>query len=160
MFDKFDKLKTAASDVVSSGKEKLLSEAEASVGQFLSELHSLQPFLAKANVKFGGYRLVIAVPPRFEIFDDPDMNWDFELDESIFDGFKLSIYQQSIVSSLKQISKFSKLVKSNGFDIGKVDFDLGIPPSITIEITPRDLSLSASLGLRGAHVTSTGGETG
>jgi len=155
----FDKLKTAAGDVISSSKEKLFSEAESSVAQFLSELQSLQPLLARANVKFGGYRLVIAVPPRFEILSDPDMNWDFEFDESLFDGTKLTIYQQTIVSSLKQVSKFSKLVKTNGFEIGKVDFDLSVPPSITIEIMPRDLNLTASLNLKGTQVAASFGET-
>ena len=144
----FDKLKNAAGDVIASGKEKLLTEAESSVAQFLSELHSLQPFLAKANIKFGGYRLVIAVPPRFEILNDPEMNWDFEFDESIFDGSKLSFYQKAIVSSLKQVSKFSKLVRANGFEIGKVDFDLSVPPSITIEITPSEVNASTSLQLK------------
>ncbi len=144
----FDKLKGAAGDVIASGKEKLMSDAESKIAQFLSELHSLQPLLAKANVKFGGYRLIVAVPPKFEIINNPDMSWDFELDESIFDGTKLSFYQEAIVSALKQVCKFSKLVRANGFEIGKVDFDLGIPPSITIEIIPQDLNLSASLSLK------------
>lgn len=144
----FDKLKSAASDAVASGKEKLMGSAEASVAQFLSELQSLQPFLAKANIKFGGYRLVVAIPPRFEIINDPNMDWNFEFDESVFEGMKLSVYQQAIVSSIRQISSFSRVVQLNGFEIGKVDFDLSVPPSITIEIAPRDLTVAAPPSLK------------
>ena len=138
----FNKLKGLVEEGTAAVKEKLQDSAEATVNQFLAELRTLRPVLAKANVKFGGYRLVVSVPPRFELISEPSMDWNVEFNESAFDGLTLSKYQEMIVAAIRLAFKFSRHVNANGFEVMKVDFELSVPPSVTIDIRPKDVALS------------------
>ena len=131
------KLSSLASDAVAAGKEKLAAGTDNAVRQFLDELRALQPILDRANIRTGGYRIVISVPPRFEILSDPSMDWStVRLDPSLFEGMTLTKYQEMIVSVFRQAASMSAEIKARGFVVTRIDFELGIPPVVTIEIKP------------------------
>ena len=131
------KLSSLASDAVAAGKEKLAAGTDATVKQFLDELKALQPILDRANIRTGGYRIVISVPPRFEILSDPSMDWNaLKLDPSLFDGMTLTKYQEMIVAVLRQAASMSAEANARGFRVCKIDFELGIPPVVSIDIQP------------------------
>lgn len=137
------KLSSLASEAVAAGKEKLATGTDNAVKQFLAELQTLQPLLLTAGFRSGGYRLVLSVPPRFEVLSDPTMDWNtIKIDEGAFAGVALSKYQEMIVSALRQAANFSTEVNARGFRIGKIDFELGIPPVITIDIYPVSVSVT------------------
>jgi hypothetical protein len=140
----FGKLKEITADAVASGKEKLAEATSVAVNEFLKEISALQPILAKANIKFGGYRLTLSVPPSFEIINSPGMDWNLNINKDMFEGVSLTKYQEMIINSLLQVSSYSKNINSFGFKIGKVDFTISLPPSIVIEIVPQEIYLDIS----------------
>lgn len=131
------KLTSLASDAVAAGKDKLAAGADATVRQFLDELKALQPVLDRANIRTGGYRIVLSVPPKFEILNDPSMDWNsLKLDPSVFEGMTLTKYQEMIVAVFRQAASMSAEVNARGFRVSTIDIQLGIPPSVSINIHP------------------------
>ena len=131
------KLTSMASDAVAAGKEKLAAGADVTVKQFLDELKAIHPILDRANIRTGGYRIVISVPPKFEILSDPSMDWNsLKLDPSLFEGMTLTKYQEMIVAVFRQAASMSHEVNARGFRVSKIEFELGIPPAVSIDIHP------------------------
>lgn len=132
--DKVASQADAASGLVTDAKGKAQDVVQNTIG----EIKSLGDVLASSGFLIGDIVLRVGVLPKFEVTIEQQEQGVADLDKLLANADSLTKTQGSVVKALQQIYGFKDVVEPQGYTLGQVDIELGIPPAVSVHLISMD----------------------
>lgn len=132
--DKVASQADAASGLVTGAKGKAQDVVQNTIG----EIKSLGDVLASSGFLIGDIVLKVGVLPKFEVTIEQQEHGVADLDKLLANTDDLTKTQGSVVKALQQIYGFKDVVEPQGYTLGQVDIELGIPPAVSVHLISMD----------------------
>ena len=132
--DKVASQADAASGLVTGAKGKAQSVVQNTIG----EIKALGDVLASSGFLVGDIVLEVGVLPRFQVTIEEQENGTADLEKLLANSDSLTKTQSAVVKALQQIYGFKDTVEPQGYTLGQVDIELGIPPTVSVHLISMD----------------------
>lgn len=125
-----DKVASQADGLAAGAKGKAHEVVKNTIG----EIKALGDVLANSGFLIGDIVLVVGVLPKFQITVEQEEHGSADLEKLVANSDSLTKTQSNVVKALQQIYGFKEVVEPQGYTLGQVDIELGIPPTVGVHL--------------------------
>ena len=136
--DKVASQADATSGLVAGAKGKALGKAQGVVQNTIGEIKALGDVLASCGFLIGDIVFEVGLSPKFHVTIEEQENGTADFEKLLANSDSLTKTQSSVVKALQQIYGFKDTVEPQGYTLGQVDIELGIPPTVGVHLISTD----------------------